>query len=644
MAITVNPIPVSPSKITPVSPSLVAVSIDMPEHVSDDEAELEKLVASSDADLDEVIRFGSLCLVMISETFLSCGIPTADVVADNPVYHIDLGTLHGDETVVAGSKTTRLNKINTTMLYDDSPQAQMDGGAGVSVTNLVSILHNVKYFNTKFKSRVCMLGATSKEIITPTAVGSMRVRALTRQGYIDVKCYYSPHLSTTLLSQVSFIEATGQPKQCISQGMQLFFAPNEEVLNQDLMSNSIDLECVNYNHDYGTCMLTCIHRNKHSHSISIPGIIRSGLCFIQPLMVLSLDKDDPKATVLNFLEKALAEDTESVEQIKVQSLKLIYEYVQDKHIELISCLESLPEEYHSLPFHEYFAKTIQITALNKEVETMLWHQRLIHCGSYSLKSASLYVDGVPNLFAFNFDDVLKCPTCLKTNLTKNFGKKSLRNSVERPYQELFIDFSFSGKIQRDKKGVVIEASRKDVEGMNGETAWILISDAQTRMLHGDTRLSKSAPVKYLELFLQQYSPECKNKWVVLDQGGELYGDPDVRNLFKRYHYGIFPTGANSLSQNGSVERVHRTVSNGIKNCLIGAGLPIAYWPFTFLHVLHIQNALPGNGQGSSPIHLSTGKKDNLKNLRTFGCHVWVRTPGIQAKRFKDKARKGIFLC
>ena len=71
--------------------------------------------------------------------------------------------------------------------------------------------------------------------------------------------------------------------------------------------------------------------------------------------------------------------------------------------------------------------------------------------------------------------VLKCPTCLKTNLTKNFGKKSLRDSVEPPYQGLFIDFAFSGKIKRDKKGVVIEASRKDVEEMNGETGWILIS-------------------------------------------------------------------------------------------------------------------------------------------------------------------------
>ena len=141
----------------------------------------------------------------------------------------------------------------------------------------------------------------------------------------------------------------------------------------------------------------------------------------------------------------------------------------------------------------------------------MWHQGLIHCGSYLFKSASLYIEDVPTLSAFNFNDTLKCPTCLKTNLTKNFGKKSLRETIERPYQGLFDDFAFSGRVKQDKEGVVIRANRKDVEGMNGETIWILISDVQTLMLHGDTHLRKFPPVKYLEPFLQQYSLECKNK-------------------------------------------------------------------------------------------------------------------------------------
>ena len=85
--------------------------------------------------------------------------------------------------------------------------------------------------------------------------------------------------------------------------MQLFFAPNKEALDQDSMSNSINLKSVDYNHDYSTCMLTCVYHHKHSCNISVPGIIRSGLCFTQPLSGPTLDKDDPKATVFNSLEK-----------------------------------------------------------------------------------------------------------------------------------------------------------------------------------------------------------------------------------------------------------------------------------------------------------------------------------------------------
>ena len=53
MAITVNPIKLLPLKIMSVSPSIITVTTDEPESVLDEEAELEKLVASSDADHDE---------------------------------------------------------------------------------------------------------------------------------------------------------------------------------------------------------------------------------------------------------------------------------------------------------------------------------------------------------------------------------------------------------------------------------------------------------------------------------------------------------------------------------------------------------------------------------------------------------------
>ena len=85
------------------------------------------------------------------------------------------------------------------------------------------------------------------------------------------------------------------------------------------------------------------------------------------------------------------------------------------------------------------------------------------------------------------------------------------------------------------------------------------------------------------------------------------------------------------------------MTNEIKSCLIDTSLPIVYWPFAVFHVLQIQNALLDNAQGSSPIHLLTGKKRNLKILHTFRCQVCFHPPSIQAKRFKEKGCKGIFL-
>jgi hypothetical protein len=305
----------------------------------------------------------------------------------------------------------------------------------------------------------------------------------------------------------------------------------------------------------------------------------------------------------------------------------------------MSILESLPEEYYeaciSLPFHEYTDTSTPVNALNKEAEALLWHQRLIHCGPHSLKDLHNYVDGVSNLSSFKFDDLLKCPTCIKTNLIKPAaGKKSLRDTVTCPYQGLYIDFAFSGKISRDKNGKIIESDQVDVEGINGENFWVLIADAFSRMLHGDVRLSKASPVKYFESFLSEYLPNVRDKWVVMDQGGELYNNPLVRNVFKKHKYTIYPTGADNSSQNGPVERSHCTVSQGVKAILIGAGLDIKFWPLAFNHILRIRNAIPGPGQLESPLKISTGSKENLKNLCVFGSHVWVRPLGIQARRFK----------
>jgi len=113
-------------------------------------------------------------------------------------------------------------------------------------------------------------------------------------------------------------------------------------------------------------------------------------------------------------------------------------------------------------------------------------------------------------------------------------------------------------------------------GLNGETSWILVTDHFSRMKHGDTRVSKAPPIEWLRNFLKSHAPKCSGKYVFLDQGGELFNNPEVHCLFARFGYAIRPTGADSSNQNGPVECGHGVVANAIRSMLLGANLPVKF--------------------------------------------------------------------
>ena len=219
---------------------------------------------------------------------------------------------------------------------------------------------------------------------------------------------------------------------------------------------------------------------------------------------------------------------------------------------------------------------IPIAAIKNCTTRMLWHQRLGHpCDQY-LYNAHKAIDGVPK-FASKPRVLTTCPTCIQAKHTKSPAGPHSTHVATQPYQGLSIDFSFSGTTSAD------DDRRKDFEGLNKEIAWILITDHFTGMKHGDTRQSKASPIEWLCHFLNQYSPNCPNKYIHMDQGGELNNNPEVCNLFKHFNYNIFPTGADSSHQNGPVERAHCTVGDTVRALLTGANLDIKFWPTDKIH-------------------------------------------------------------
>ena len=137
-------------------------------------------------------------------------------------------------------------------------------------------------------------------------------------------------------------------------------------------------------------------------------------------------------------------------------MQLIYEYQQQEQVKLMNSLQLVPKQFYSLPFHKWVHQNTPVHALTEQVHKMLWHNRLIHLSPQSIQNVHNFVDGIPNLSKFKFSDVDQCTTCIEANLCKkSAGKRSLSESVSCPYQGLFIDYGFPGKVSRDKDGKVI---------------------------------------------------------------------------------------------------------------------------------------------------------------------------------------------
>ena len=128
----------------------------------------------------------------------------------------------------------------------------------------------------------------------------------------------------------------------------------------------------------------------------------------------------------------------------------------------------------------------------------------------------------------------------------------------------------------------------------------------------------------------------------MDQGGELYQNPAIWQLFKQHGYELKPTGADASNQNGPIECAHLTIANVIHAMLHGANLDVKFWPYAFHHYLQIKNSLPSKDQSKSLIMLVMGWIDDFSSFCTFGCHVWVHPPGCHQAKFWTHSRKGIF--
>eukprot|EP00980_Cylindrotheca_fusiformis_P009852 scaffold2183_cov131-Cylindrotheca_fusiformis.AAC.1 len=529
----------------------------------------------------------------------------------NPI-DIDLAPIHSRsdfdieldlEDINLMIDTPALHPISIEDNTSEGIRAQIDTGAFVTCTDQLNMLHNYQQFTSSAPSPIRLMPATVDSDTVPKGFGYLRVPAPNILGYLDVHAFYTPKLRTTVIDERDLIRAAG--------------LDITEIISENLTKQ----------YESGTFTYQAIHKFDQSLNVTIHGVLQNGKSYTGVLIppsntqdVLEINQLEP--TLENAYERAILLQICAIQHTGSLSLR-------DDFQELSSSLASEHTQ-------KYIQQGMSVHALRQETERLLWHQRLGDPSDHYLYNAHKHIDGVPKFR--HMDSVLdKCPTCIRAKLRKQPAGPNSTRVATQPYQGLSVDFSFAGMKSKN------EERAQDFVGVKGETCWILITDHFSRMKHGATRVSKASPIEWIQDFLRVHSPKCADKYVYLDQGGELYCNPAVVRIFEKAQYEVYPTGVDASNQNGPVERGHQTVATHIRAMLLGANLDIQFWPFAFHHWLRIDNATPSRDQQEAPLMIAQGKRDDFSGFRTFGCRVWVRTAGNRAAKFLPNSRKGIFL-
>lgn len=169
--------------------------------------------------------------------------------------------------------------------YYGTVVAHLDTGAKGTVTNLKYILHNHKPYTKSFKCPVQLIGAVDRfNAIYSGGKGYLSIPADVDNGYIDVKCYYSPRLTSTLLSENCILEQNNNPSDYSSQTLQKHFAINDDSLLWHIsQTDPLSSKPILYDYKNGTFTFTCHHKKTKSCNIVFHGSIQSGQCYTQPL-------------------------------------------------------------------------------------------------------------------------------------------------------------------------------------------------------------------------------------------------------------------------------------------------------------------------------------------------------------------------
>ena len=132
------------------------------------------------------------------------------------------------------------------------------------------------------------------------------------------------------------------------------------------------------------------------------------------------------------------------------------------------------------------------------------------------------------------------------------------------------------------------------------------------------------------------------KVVRSDRGGE-YVNKDLTSYFASKGVQHQLTAPYTPEQNGSAERLNRTLLEKVRAMLQDAGVNKILWGEALICANYVRNRSPVSGLSTTPLEMFSGYKPDVSHLRVFGCTAFAHVPKKLRSKLDAVAVKGIMV-
>jgi hypothetical protein len=265
----------------------------------------------------------------------------------------------------------------------------------------------------------------------------------------------------------------------------------------------------------------------------------------------------------------------------------------------------------------------------KRGHTRLGHRNLLQINKYIKKGQIKYDDFPRDVTEKEIKAMPLCDSCERAKFTK----RRMRGRVERQTS------AKGAKLVTDMKGPI------RVTGLKGQRYYQGFQDVHSKYLSARCFAQKSDAPKNLSEVIEEPLYREKLEHYHSDGAPELISK-EIINLLKPRGTKVTFSAPYKSTDNGLIERSHRTIFEMAHAMLLFACLSVSFWCEAVLHAVHIFNRLPTNtAEGyMPPITAAFGTDVDLSHEHTFGCTCYALVPPeTREKGFVDKAIKCLYL-